>query len=190
MRIVVRNIVGVPVHLLYLVALSCCYIGQNPTNLILSSNPQMADYTDDVTISPYRSPNLTSMKSVTTKRRKSTESISDEPSVMQAPKSDTLDPMMALNEETMPSDNLQDSVARPSFRKSVRLATHELNIAPKLAVAALTEGDSLAMRTLRKRIRGFFGDDPQTSDAKGIEAIKSQVELEFRELKSGNEFWM
>lgn len=126
------------------------------------------------------------MKSVTTQTQaKSTESISDEPSVMQAPKSDTLDPMMALNEETMPSDNLQDSVARPSFRKSVRLATHELNIAPKLAVAALTEGDSLAMRNLRKRIRGFFGDDPQTSDAKGIEAFKSQVELEFRELKSG-----
>lgn len=126
------------------------------------------------------------MKSVTTQTQaKKAEVIADEPPVMQAPKSDTLDPMTALDADTMPTDSLQDSVARPSFRKSLRMATLELHISPKLATAALREGDSLAMRNLRKRIRNLFGDDPKASDTKGIEDFKSQVELEFRELKSG-----
>ena len=126
------------------------------------------------------------MKSVTTQTQsKQAEVMPEEPQTVQAPKSDALETMTDLDSETMPTDNIQDSIARPSFRKSLRMATHELKIAPKLASAALREGDSLAMRNMRKRIRSIFGDEPQESMTKGIEDFKSQVELEFRELKSG-----
>ena len=126
------------------------------------------------------------MTSVTTQTQvKPADVAAEEPQTVQAPKSDALDMMTETDADTLPADNIQDAIARPAFRKSVRLATHDLKIPPKIASAALGEGDSLAMRSLRKRIRAIFGDEPQATISKDIEQFKAQVELDFREMKTG-----
>ena len=52
--------------------------------------------------------------------------------------------MTALDADTMPTDSLQDSVARPSFRaKTFDWPPMSCTFSPKLATAALREGDSL-----------------------------------------------
>lgn len=126
------------------------------------------------------------MKSVKTQvQPKQAEVMPEAVQTVQAPKMDSMNIEEPVASDTLPTDSLQDTVVRPAFRKSMRVATHDLGISKKMTVAALGEGDSVGMRHFRARLRQIFGDDPVPEMSKDLEHLKKLVENEFREVKTG-----